>query len=661
MCYIVAMKTDKKTSLPRVIQLRSEIRRHNHLYYDLDRPEINDIDYDALVAELRLLNPDDAVFSEMGKHVFGRKIEHRVPMLSLPKCRSPQDVVAKFSGAEILFMPKIDGFSLSLTYDGGVLCAAATRGNGEIGEDVTANSKRIIGVPSQIPYKGSVEIRGEGFISVLDFKIMAVPGYGGRESAFSNPRNAAAGSVRQLDPNVTAERKVRFVAYRIYGSLVCGESAEIKTHSDEMRFLSQLGFDVCPYLVINVPDTNGEQTVADAIEATRSAIYPYETDGVVVLLNNIRAYNAAGVAGKYPKGALAYKFKSEEAETTILGIEWETSRTGRIVPVAVMEPTEIGGSVVSRMTLNNLGWLRASDVAVGDEIVFCKSNEIIPKLVGVSKRTEKRNINQPAFCPSCNSPVVLAAGADGTPESDIMCPNDECPVKFSKKAIHMLTKLGVKGIAEATVDSLVAAGIVNDRWDLLSIGTEPLKKAGFGDGESANWIKAVSGIEVKAESLMASLGIPSWGERLFRDAFDGIGMEGHDAVEQLVSGKMSVSDFCSKVSDIKGVGPARSRILEKGLNEEIRLLKELECRVKVKRPKEGLPLAGKTFCITGTLSSPRSSIQARIEAAGGVFKPSVSSGLDYLVVGEDSGSKKDKAVKLGVAVISGDDLNRMIG
>ncbi len=616
-------------------ELEAEIAKHNELYYNQDSPVISDPEYDALRRDLENLCPTSTVLDDVGDYTFGEKFTHEKIMGSLSKCHSAAEIIERFCGHEIVLMPKIDGCSLSSHFKGGGLELAATRGDGTIGENVTSNARVIVNMPDNITDLGYIEIRGEAYIAKQDFYgVMDQPGYGSKPNGLANPRNAAAGSLRQKDESITKDRMVRFVAYELIG-------ASFTSHSEKLDYIKQLGFETPPYEVI-VCDT--EATIQEAIDRCKEldTTLPYETDGIVVRMNNQAKFDSLGYSGKCPKGALAYKFETVKANTKILDIEWSTSRTGRLCPVAIIVPTRISGSIITRITLNNSDWIKKADVAIDDEILFEKANEIIPKLVSVlSRAPDRNNLNYPPSCPSCGGEIV-----------NDYCYNKQCPAQFMASIIHIIDKLKIRGIAEGTVEKLITTSLIKKPYEIFDLTHDKLISIGFGDRSSENIISAITNVKATKVQILACLGIDGWGERMFENVTNDT-----ISLDDIISGNISAEHLAT----VPGVGITRADALMSGIRENQELLNGLLERVTImKEVERGTALKGLSFCVTGVLSKGREEIHTDIKNAGGTVKSSVSSKLDYLVVGEDAGSKLKKANTLGVKVISEDDLNEMI-
>lgn len=639
-----------------ISDLSSEIRYHNHCYYVLDSPQISDLEYDKLVADLRKLNPDDPVFNEMGNPTFGTKTEHSVMMGSLEKIFTIEDIVSKFKGKEICFMPKVDGLSLAVRYFETDLVWAATRGNGKIGELVTPNAMRIHNMPLKIFQPDSFEIRGEAYIDKESFYgIMDQPGYDDKEEGYKNPRNAAAGAIRNKNPAEVANRKVSFVAYKLIGNHPFYKQSQV------LDFLTESGFQTVNYWICNADDVNEIKRILEVIKNTN---FDYNIDGAVIMFNDLKEFEDAGHGPKCPKGSVAYKYETETATAKALSIDWQANRTGRIIPILNIEPTEIGGTTVSRMTLHNFGWMQFKNVAAGDTVVFTKANEIIPYLVEVIERSENRIINIPENCPECGTRLVLSNDASGHEPVDLICNNMSCPAKFVKHIRQILQILEVKGLDETTIDKMIQRGLLKNVWDVFDLTVDNLVKAGFGEKESSNWVNVLSNVTTTPECVLACMGINGWGRRLFELAFTHKDFGARQWVD-FITGKDELipdSNF-NWLLEIPGFGDERIKILKDGIAKYWHIAKEIAHRVTIQYPEKvmGGILEGKSFCATGTLSRKRNEIYDEIKSLGGEIKSGVSKELDYLITGESTGSKLDKAKALGVKIINEDELNQLMG
>ena len=620
----------------RINELEAQIKEHNRRYYDQDAPTITDPEYDALKKELEQLNPESPVLDDIGESTFGEKYEHTHLMGSLAKCHSAQEVMQRFSGLEVVLMPKIDGCSMATHFRGGNLILAATRGDGKVGEKITPNAAEISNLPSHINSEIPLEFRGEAYIAKSDFYgIMDQPGYRGKPNGLANPRNAAAGGLRQKDPGVTRASKIRFVAYELLSD--AGKMA----HDTKLEALKHLGFEIPPYKTITCVDEETVQKAIDELKAMDASL-PYETDGVVIRINDASLFDNAGLSGKCPKGALAFKFETVKAKSTVLDIEWTTSRTGRICPVAIITPTRISGSIVQRITLNNPDWIAKADVAIGDDILFEKANEIIPCLVSVLKRNDpNRNINYPVHCPSC-----------GQLTDNCYCINPLCPAQFNASVIHIIEKLEIMGIGPGIVDKIVEAGLIKQPFEIFDVTEASLMSKGFGDRQAEIICQALKNVEASKAHILACLGIEGWGRRMFETVAKNV------SLDDIIAGTVPAHTLAAT----PGIGYTRACALIDGIKDNKTLLDGLLTRVAIKKEMpRGTQLAGLSFCITGTLSKGRGQVQMDIAKAGGDVKNTVSAKLKYLVAGDEAGSKLDKAKALGVKIINEQELYDMIG
>ena len=654
--------SDLSNNSTRILKLRSEIRKHNHLYYDLDSPEISDKQYDSLVIELQTLSPDDPVLVEMGNPTFGTKVSHSTLMGSLDKVHTIEEIMGKFEGKTVCIMPKVDGLSLATKYKSGYFDWAATRGDGKNGELVTPNAARIDSLPLSI-LMSDVEIRGEVFISKVDFYgVMDQPGYDDREDGYANPRNAAAGAIRQKDPKEVHNRNLKFVAYKII-------NPQFKTQSEVLDELLIQGFLVVDHWTMHLTKEN-KHLLEERIEFIRTHSFAYNIDGVVIMLDNLEEFENAGCSSKCPKGAIAYKYETTQVTSIARSINWVANRSGRIVPTLNMDETEIDGTMVSRASLHNYAWVIDRDVAIGDTILFTKANEIIPYVTAVVDRVNERNRDIPDTCPSCGGPIEISYREVKTKHGivrkpvDLVCRNDNCPAKFIKHIRRILQILGIKGIDEKTLIKMEEAGLLNNVWDILDIDSDTLISKGFGKGESPNWAKSVTNITTTPQCLLATMGIIGWGRRMFEILFK----DKHWSPEQWVKfvieegDKALVTDL-SWITNIEGIGDERLITLRNGINNRWNIAKQVAQRVTLIYPEEvvGGIFEGKSFCATGTLSRKRDEIYADIKALGGEIKSGVSKELNYLITGDATGSKLTKAQKLGINIITEDTLNKMMG
>lgn len=634
----------------KIAYLEKEIRYHNRMYYDVGSGIITDHAYDYLWDTLKELNPDSPVLTERGTVLKGDfpQVKHQVAMGSLSKCKTVEEVLSKFSGHACVVTPKIDGAGLAIRYKNGRLHRGITRGDTktDIGNDITANVQQIIGVPDSIDCLENIEIRGEAFIDKKDFYgVMDQPGFAGSEKGMANPRNAASGALMQKDISKIAERKLQFVAYKIIGG-------GFETYSEQLSQLVAWGFQVPRDHAVIVRDKDILQSIIDKVQENCPQ-YPYEIDGAVIRINNESDYQDKGWSSKCPNGAIAYKYDTEKSTSTVLDIEWTASRTGRINPVALIEPTLIAGSTVGRITLNNIEWIEDLDIAIGDKILFEKANEIIPRVVDVINRSDDRTLPIPESCPTCKSSIAREG-------KFLICNNSDCSAKIIERTLHMLVKLNIKGVAESTVTKMFEANLITLPWEIFDLTKEDLIGIGLGEKQSENIVKSLSKRDVSPYDFMASLGIHMWG----REMFEILTANSSVTEEQMVDGLIDVD-----LESVRGIGPEKGSVLREAIPAsesqlstfQYEMLKQLREKVNVVFSEAaGDSLEGKSFCLSGTLSKDRKAVADEIKSLGGTIKSSVTKNLDYLVAGPGSGSKSDKANDLGVTVLTEEELRGMM-
>jgi len=665
----------------RVEELRRLIHYHNYRYYVLDSPEITDAEYDALFRELvelearfpELITPDSPT-QRVGappREEFGT-IRHRVPMLSLANAFDEEELrefdarIKRFlewpmeRPIEYVCELKIDGLGVSLTYEEGVFVYGATRGDGEVGEDVTPNLRTIKTLPLRflegVPLPRLIEVRGEVFLSKQEFLRINELRERQGEPLFANPRNAAAGSLRQLDPNITAQRRLQFLAHSI-GAV---EGLERETHWEWLQYLHRAGFRVEEKArrcrdIHEVLDYCREWT-------ERKEELEYEADGVVVKVNSLALQRQLGAVSRSPRWAIAYKFPVEQAETKILDIVVQVGRTGALTPVAVMEPVSLAGTIVSRATLHNEDEIRRKDVRIGDTVIIQKAGGIIPEVVRVvkEKRTgQERSFQMPERCPVCQGPVVR-------PEGEVVarCENASCPAQLERHILHFGSRNGmdIEHLGPALVRQLLAKGLVRDIADLYFLHQEdlvPLER--MGKKSAQNVVEAIARSKDRPlAKLIFALGIRHVGEHVaevLAEHFRSMDQLAQATQEELVA--------------IPEIGPTIAEsIVDFFRNERnLALLEKLKrAGVRMEEREEAppspplvSPLAGKTVVFTGALSSmSREEAEALVQRLGGRPAGSVSRKTDFVVVGENPGSKYQKALQLGVPTLTEEEFLRWV-
>ena len=650
---------EKETVTGYIAQLRAKIHYHNYRYYVLDEPEISDVEYDRLFAELEelerkypeLITPDSPTQRIGAKPVaeFGT-YEHSIPMLSLNSVNTEVAVrdfderVRRMLGVEeieYVVEPKIDGLAMELVYENGVFIVGSTRGDGKTGENITQNLKTIKTIPLRILSETAplLEVRGEVFMPVSKFKELNDSLGAKGDRMFANPRNAAAGSVRQLDPRVTASRPLDFFAYGIRRT----EGEAFSTQWDVLAYLHMIGFKVSP-LIRRFKEFEDVIKYHDAVKEKRDEL-DYEIDGMVVKVNGIEQQEILGLISRSPRWAIAYKFPARVEFTTVNDIVVQVGRTGALTPVAVLEPVQISGVTVSRATLHNEDELRRKDVRIGDTVVVERAGDVIPEVLSVikSKRTgAEKEFRMPDRCPIC--------GADVLKEGPIVrCIGVSCSAQLKEWINHFasLRAMNIDGLGEKVIAQLCDMDMVSDAADLFFLTKGDLLKLDrMGDKSARKILNALEKSKHTTLSrLIYALGIRHVGEHtasLLADNFSELESLRNAGYDALVS--------------IPEVGPevAKSVILFFGQGSTKDLLVKLE-RAGVwyekKKAATEAKLEGQTFVFTGRISMPREEAKTIVERLGGKVASSVSKKTDYVVAGEEAGSKREKAEKLGVKTI----------
>ena len=645
----------------RIEALRERVRYHNRRYYIEDAPEISDAEYDALYKELEalegehpeLVTPDSPTQRIGGETLEGfEEIRHAVPMLSLANARKTEDLrewdarlrrlLGEGETLRYVTELKIDGLAVSLRYEDGRFVRGATRGNGVVGEDVTAQLRTIRSIPDRLDDAPPevLEPRGEAYITLAEFEKLNKSLEEGGKRPFANPRNLAAGSIRQLDPKITAQRPLTILLYGV------GEGGEIfESHSAMLAALKGYGLRVNPYEVHDDIDA-----VIEECErwAKRRESVGYQIDGVVVKVDSRDQQLALGSVAKSPRWAIAYKFEPLAGRTKLLDIIVKVGRTGALTPQAVLEPVNVGGVVISRATLHNEDYVREKGVLVGDTVVIERAGDVIPqvvKAVAEDRDGRERELTMPTHCPVCGEPVSRPEG-----EAVTRCVNARCPAQALEHIIHWASKtaMDIDGLGEKLATRLFDLGLIKDAADVYDLEAGQLVPLeGFGEKSAQNLIRAIEKSKNQPfPRVLYSLGIRHVGS----------------VTAGLIAGRFSGEDLMrglevEQLTEIDGVGEvvARAVIEYFGLEDNRELIGRLTERgLDFERdftgPTEG-PLVGKRVVITGTLERPRSYFVESLEAAGGAFTSSVSKNTDYVLAGEEVGSKLEKARELGIPVL----------
>jgi len=673
----------------RVDELRRELEHHNHLYYVLDQPEISDADYDALFAELKeleekypeLQSPDSPT-QRVGAEPLAafEQVRHPQRMLSLANARNEDELedwhrrAGKLlaeagiepESAAFVTEPKIDGLAVSLIYENGRLARGATRGNGEVGEDVTTNLRTIGAIPLSLHLQADekppavVEVRGEVYLPLAAFARFNEERAATGEPTFANPRNAAAGSVRQLDPRIAARRPLSIWCYQVGYT----EGLELESHWHALEWLTAHGFKVNPMV-------ERHERFEDVLAACRAweerrAALDYDIDGAVVKVDAYTMQEALGVVGRDPRWAIAYKFAPSTAVTKLLEIGINVGRTGALNPYAIMEPVAVGGVTITHATLHNEEDIQRKDIRLGDWVVVQRAGDVVPQVVGpvIQKRTGSEKVYRlPDECPSCGSHTVRPEG-----EVVVRCPNKSCPSQIVESIKHFVSKgaMDIDGVGEKLVTNLFNLGLISNMADLYCLKPEDL----IGLEVSHTFNKQGTRIpqrlqETSVKNIFKALEASR--ERPFHRVLFALGIRHVGAINaQLlarnfgdVDSLMSASE--EEISQVEGIGPVIAEAVREFFDEPhnretVERLRVAGLRFQVEPAAESgagaQPLAGKTFVLTGTLANlGRAEAREKIEALGGKVSGSVGKGTDYVVVGENPGSKLRKAEELKKTVL----------
>ena len=664
----------------RAAELREILARHNHLYYVLDEPEIGDDAYDALLNELRVLEEEypelrspDSPTQRVGAPPLDRfeQVEHLEGMLSLGNARNEDELRAwenrlanylkrlDITASEFSYTtePKIDGLAVNLTYEGGVLARGATRGDGRVGEDVTQNLRTIGSVPLRI--KGDapelIEVRGEAYMPIAAFKALNERRAEAEEPTFANPRNSAAGSIRQLDPSLAAERPLSTWFYGI-GAV---RGLDLPTHMDEIEWLREKGFKVNP-------DTEHHEGVEGVVKRChwweeRRDELDYEIDGVVVKVDEKALWRELGVVGREPRWAIAWKFPPTTATTKLKRVVWNVGRTGHLVPFAMLEPVHVGGVTVSTATLHNEEDLARKGVREGDDVVVMRAGDVIPQVVSPKlprKNPRARKPKPPKECPECGTETVK-------PEDSVftICPNRRgCPGQSFQHVKHFVSKgaMDIEGLGEKQARRFLEEGLIADVGDIYELTAERLMELErFGETSARNLVASIDASRRRPfKRVLYALGLPG---------------VGYVTAEALADHFASIDALHAAdpeaIEEVEGVGPIMAVQIAESLADEatwalVEKLKEKKLRLEAdesERRATGGPLEGKTVVLTGTLPElTREEAAALVKAAGGKVTSSVSKKTDYVVAGDNPGSKLAKAEKFGTEILDEAALRELV-
>lgn len=655
---------DLKSAKSRIDELVDVLNYHSRLYYVEDRNEISDYEYDMLQNELKKLEAEypelirkDSPTQRVGGEALSvfEKVEHIVQMGSIQDVFSFSEVEQfintvkqSVDNPHFVVEPKIDGLSVSLEYVDGEFTVGSTRGDGFVGENITQNLKTVMSVPMSISEKlPLLEVRGEVYMPKNVFLELVSQQEDKGEQPFKNPRNAAAGSLRQKDPKVTAKRKLDIFCFNI--QRIVGK--ELVSHKQSLDYIKSLGFKTVPGYTLAETFDEVRQCI-EKIGENRFSL-PFDIDGVVVKVDSFEQREMLGSTAKTPKWSVAYKFPPEEKQTKLLDIELNVGRTGAITPVAVFEPISLAGTSVSRATLHNQDFIDEKNVSVGDIITVRKAGDIIPEVVCVSEKKSESSFKYPEVCPVCGTPVVKSDD-----EAAVRCPNVDCPAQIFRSIVHFASKgaMNIDGLGPAIVDALLKSGLIKSVADLYKLTVQDLLELeNFKDKSANNLINAIEKSKSNSlDRLIFGLGIRNIGQ----------------ASAKLLCAKFGdldniMSATAEEIAEIDGFGDIMAESVVRELNEPhmirlIKRLKEYGVNTSFEKVQIDNRFEGMTFVLTGTLPTlKRNDAKLIIEKYGGKASGSVSKKTSYVLAGEEAGSKLTKAQELGIPIISEDEFLKM--
>lgn len=663
------------TKISREIEkLKEEIRHHDYLYYVVNQPEISDFEYDKLLKKLadleeeypKLITPDSPTQRVSGKvsPTFS-PVKHAVPMLSLDNTYSEEESMEWLKRAqkslnkkdiELVLEPKIDGVGINLTYENGILAIGATRGDGETGEDVTPNIKSIRSIPLRLMSSkppSFFEIRGEVYIDKKDFNELNKKITSSDEQPFANPRNAAAGSLRQKNPLITSQRPLKYFIHS-FGKI---EGETFNTHREFLDFCRKLGLRTTEHSKL-CSDINEVLAYRNELEKNRDSL-AYEIDGVVVKVNSISQQKILGFTMKSPRWAIAYKFTARQSTTKLNNIRLQVGRTGTITPVADLEPVELSGVTISRATLHNFDEIKRLGVRIGDTVLLERAGDVIPKVIKVieSKRTGREKIfSIPEQCPVCGGPITK----EKEEEVAFRCLNPSCPAQLERGLAHFASRgaMDIEGMGQSSVEQLIKNKMVVNFGDIYKLKKDDLLKLElFADKKAENLLAAIEKSKKQPlRRLLYGLGIHHVGEKAAL-----LLAEKLHTIDRLMQARIE------DLTTINEVGPVMAQSIADFFSQKtVRMLIEelIKYGVNTTEPekeKRIQPLSGKTFVFTGELKSfSRQEAENKIRELGGNPTSSVSRKTDFVVAGDSPGSKYDKAKKLGVQIIGEEEFIKML-
>lgn len=641
---------DKKERMKELVTL---LNRYGYEYYVLDEPTVSDKQYDELYNELLALEKEsgEVLPDSPTRKIGGDPIKEFTPhthlkkLYSLDKCNSFDElkswdakIKAVAPETEYSLEYKLDGLTLCLTYENGLFVGASTRGNGEVGEDVTEQVRTIKSIPLSVPYKGIFEAQGEGIM-----RLSALKKY--NETAIEplkNARNGVAGAIRNLDPKVTASRNLDVIFYNVNYI----EGRELSSQKENIDFLKENGFKTDKLFL-----TNSMDEIISTIGSVDRATLDFLIDGMVIKVNSVITREKLGYTEKFPRWAMAYKFEAEETSTTLNDVVWNVGRTGKLTPLALLEPVELCGVTVKKATLNNYGDIQRKKVKIGSRVFIRRSNDVIPEILGLAEDNGGKEILPPTVCPACGTRLVEEG-------AHIFCPNEKgCPPQIVARIEHFTSKdcMDIRGVSEKSIESLYEVLGVTDTPDLYNLTASDLGKLpGYKDRKIENFIQSVQKSKsATLDRFINALGIDNVGKKSARDLAEAFG-----SIDELMKADVTTLTQIDEVGEI-----VAQSIVDYFAKHADRVEKFKAIGIDPKWQKSATTgtLNGKKFVLTGTLPTmSRSQATALIESAGGIVSSSVSKETDYVLAGENAGSKLDKANKLGVTVITEEELKAII-
>ena len=668
------VKMNKKEAEKRLKELREKTAYYAKKYYDEDSPEISDFEYDMMIHEMEgieekypELTNEESLTQKVGGHVREgfKKFEHKIPLLSMQDLFQMEEVVdyvdkiqkqakeKNIENSSFVVETKIDGLTAALEYRRGVFVRGATRGNGMVGEDVTENLKTIKNIPKKLTEDIDIIVRGEVFISKTDFEQLNLEREQNEEPLFANARNAAAGSLRQLDTSITQKRPLDIYVYNVQKI----NKKDFTSHYEELEYLEKLGFNVNP-VKIKCETVDDVEKAINKIGEDREKL-TFGIDGAVIKVDDLAFREILGTTAKSPRWQIAYKYPPEKKETKVLDIECNVGRTGVITPLAILEPVKVAGSTISKTTLHNEDFIKEKDIKIGDTVIIQKAGDVIPEIVKVAKnkRTgEEIDFEMPTVCPVCGAPAIREEG-----EAAVRCTGIECPAKLYRNLVHFVSReaMNIDGLGENIINQLLDRGLIKNIADIYELKFEDvasLKKNGKKFAQ--NLIDAIE--RSKSNDLyrvITALGIRHVGTKASK-----VLAKRYKTMKALIK-----ADFDS-LSEINDIGPIVADSIREFFiqDQTLDLIKRLEKNGVNMKAKEEENIdeifAGKTFVVTGSLEKyTRNEVSNLIERHGGKTSGSVSKKTDYVLAGEDAGSKLTKAQDLGITVISEEDFEKMLG